>query len=206
MTEVPPNSDYFRTQIFFSSILPTKPLNLWGSGLWLLIFSIFVEGQTANSPLSLSATARWGHRNACELFQAWVLLLPVVWPHLSHSPSLGSFSLSCHAREARRTAEAGYSLCSLQDGSVGMTAVRPWPGGRRAPEPPELPLCSLGRLEQGCRVAPACRQACPSDFSPWGVSPAGEADPVHHGPPERHQEGDRGEPLPVSRAAVGQVP
>lgn len=45
-----------------------------------------------------------------------------------------------------------------------------------------------------------CRLACPGDFSRLGVSLAGEEDPVCHGTPQTCQEGDGGEPLPVSRA------
>lgn len=45
-----------------------------------------------------------------------------------------------------------------------------------------------------------CRLACPGDFSRWCVSLAGEEDPVCHRTPQRCQEGDGGEPLPVSRA------
>lgn len=45
-----------------------------------------------------------------------------------------------------------------------------------------------------------CILACPCDFSRWCVSLAGEEDPVCHRTPQRCQEGDGGEPLPVSRA------
>lgn len=50
-------------------------------------------------------------------------------------------------------------------------------------------------------MCPPGRLACPGDFSPWCVSPAGETDPVHHRTLQRREEGDCGEPLPVSRAA-----
>ena len=46
----------------------------------------------------------------------------------------------------------------------------------------------------------SCRLACPGDFSHWCVSLAGEEDPVCYGTPQKCQEGDGGEPLPVSRA------
>lgn len=50
-------------------------------------------------------------------------------------------------------------------------------------------------------MCPPGRLACPGDFSPWCVSPAGKTDPVHHRTLQRREEGDCGEPLPVSRAA-----
>ena len=86
-----------------------------------------------------------------------------------------------------------------------MTSIRALslPGCRkRTPEPSKFSLFSLGRLEQGGKAGPACRLACPGDFSSWCVSLAGAADPVHHGLSQGHQKGGCGEPLPVSRAVA----
>lgn len=169
----------------------------------MLILSPFSEVGTASSPLSLEPTARWGRRSVCELVPGpGPPLICCVTPF--ESLALSGFLLPFSSCKGGLWNCFG-SVFVVQPGRrcYRTASVRALPGGRRTPEPSELLLFSSEGLGQGGRAGPVCRRTCPGDFSPWCVSPAGEADPVHHGPPQRHQEGDRGEPLPVSRAAGG---